>query len=116
MIDINKEYKTRDGRPVRLYATDGGGKSPVHGAVKKPYVGWVQTCWTVLGRVWSKGETPGDLIEVRPRIQRSIWLNVYKDCTVGYPSKEKADESADVDRIACVEIKIDCEYGSGLNE
>jgi hypothetical protein len=24
MIDINKKYRTRDGREVRIYATDGG--------------------------------------------------------------------------------------------
>ena len=34
MIDINKKYRTRNGREVRIYATDGWSASPVHGAIK----------------------------------------------------------------------------------
>ena len=32
MIDKNKQYRTRDGREVRIYATDGYGHYPVHDA------------------------------------------------------------------------------------
>jgi predicted DNA-binding protein with PD1-like motif len=32
-IDINKKYRTRDGHEVRIYATDGMGLYPVHGAI-----------------------------------------------------------------------------------
>jgi len=32
MININKKYTTRDGREVRIYATDGVGLYPIHGA------------------------------------------------------------------------------------
>jgi hypothetical protein len=34
MIDINKKYRTRDGREVRIYATDGDGDPLTHGAIK----------------------------------------------------------------------------------
>ena len=33
MISKDKQYKTRDGREVRVYATDGAGEFPIHGAV-----------------------------------------------------------------------------------
>ena len=33
MIDMKKKYRTKDGREVRIYATDGVGHYPVHGAV-----------------------------------------------------------------------------------
>jgi hypothetical protein len=32
MISMDKQYRTRDGREVRIYAVDGGGKYPIHGA------------------------------------------------------------------------------------
>lgn len=32
-FEPGKEYKTRDGRKVRIYATDAGGEYPIHGAV-----------------------------------------------------------------------------------
>lgn len=31
MIDINKKYRTRDGRDVVIYAINGAGNYPVHG-------------------------------------------------------------------------------------
>lgn len=48
MIDPSKTYRTRDGQPVRIYATDGVGTSPIHGAyystMFKGYIfcGWDQ--------------------------------------------------------------------------
>ena len=33
MIDKSKTYRTRDGREVRIYATDGVGDQAIHGAV-----------------------------------------------------------------------------------
>jgi len=54
-IDINKKYQTRSGLPVRIYATDGGGPFPIHGAVQtdrrpeQPENRFAQICWTELG-------------------------------------------------------------------
>lgn len=33
MIDKNKKYRTRDGKEVRIYCTDGRGLYPIHGAI-----------------------------------------------------------------------------------
>jgi hypothetical protein len=89
MIELGKHYKTRDGREVRIYAVDGGGRFPVHGAVKLDDGTWRQEEWT-LTRSYN-GEKDGhtlpnalDLIEVKPRIQREVWVNVYKsECAYG---------------------------------
>jgi len=57
-----------------------------------------------------------DLIEVKPRIQREVWVNVYPGC-VGpfiFDCKEAADAQAGEPRIACVKVIIDCEEGEGL--
>lgn len=32
-FEVGKEYQTRDGRRVRIYATDAGGDYPIHAAV-----------------------------------------------------------------------------------
>lgn len=120
MIELGKQYKTGDGREVRIYAVDGGGRFPVHGAVKLYDGTWRQEEWTPTGSY--NGEKDGhtipndlDLIEVTPRIQREVWLNVYNGrlCT-GYPSKEESDRASSYDRIACVKLVIDCEEGEGL--
>jgi hypothetical protein len=65
MIDISKRYQTRDGRPVRIYATDGGTLFPVHGAFwirDSQY--WQITQWTADGRYDHNNEYKRDLIEV----------------------------------------------------
>lgn len=119
MIDPTKKYRTRNGREVRIYATDAGGRFPVHGAVRDKD-GWFPDEWTSKG--FYSGERDGfstphdiDLIEVRPRIRREVWVNVYPDLEPSiFVSKQSADWHAVSSRIACVKLVIDCEEGEGL--
>ena len=111
MIDINKKYRTRDGHEVRIYALDGNEPRPVHGAFKSQ-TGWVGSCWQRDG-VQMVHAGPYDLIEVKPRIKRTMWLNLY--AREDRPStKKEADEHAFDTRLACVKVEIDCEEGEGL--
>ena len=114
MIDINKKYRTRDGREVRIYATDGGGVHCVHGAVKN-LEGWAMCSW-VQGGSEMPLEGWCDLIEAKPRIQRAVWVNVYNGVVSSWmhDSKEDADLHAEPKRFACVKVEIDCEEGEGL--
>ena len=107
MIDVNKTYRTRDGREVRIYATDGGGVHCVHGAVRNPE-GWAMCSWSL--------ESSCDLIEVKPRIKRTVWLNVYHECmgVVAYTNGGMAKRGSGEDCLACVKVEIDCEEGEGL--
>ncbi len=121
MIELGKQYRTRDGCDVRIYAVDGGGRFPVHGAVKLNDGTWRQEEWTPTGSY--NGEKDGhslpndlDLIEVKPRIRREVWVNVYpevREC-LHYETKNRADQGAMPHRIACVKLTIDCENGEGL--
>lgn len=115
MIDHNKQYRTRDGREVRLYATDGEKYNEIHGAMAGPF-GWAVTSWPKNGRYFSEIESEKDLIEVKPRIQREYWVNLYENERTCYfhLSKTDADMCQGDDRIACIKWVIDCEEGEGL--
>jgi hypothetical protein len=117
MIDINKKYRTRDGREVRIYATDGRAMYPIHGAILQQH-GWQQSCWAVDGlhSISSSGNHSGDIIEVRPRHKRTVWMNVYGSGIVPevWSSKENADRAAACGRIACIKVELDFEEGEGL--
>ena len=115
MIDINKKYRTRDGREVRIYSTDTErAKKEVHGAIKDKD-GWYMLAWSKNG-IFSNVDRNLDLIEVPHRHKRTMWINVYSEewdyCTAD--SKEDADENASNDRIACIKVELDFEEGEGL--
>ncbi len=116
MIDPKKQYRTRDGREVRIYAVDGSDDYPVHGAFLSNH-GWKLESWDLNG-YWTDPdhEDNVDLIEVKPRIKRDIWVNVYEgaDCWAIHTCKEDADRGAMRSRLACVKLTIDCEKGEGL--
>lgn len=54
MIDKNKTYKTRAGEPVRIYATDGLGERPIHGAFLRDGY-WMVACWPEDGICFTNG-------------------------------------------------------------
>jgi hypothetical protein len=112
MISKDKTYRTRDGREVRIYATDGREYYPIHGAIGQDG-GWQINCWTQDGlhSLRSKYDDSADLIEVKPRIKRTVWLNVFDGATSASDTPIWHGVSK---RIACVKIEIDCEEGEGL--
>lgn len=117
MIELGKTYKTRDGRDVRIYAVDGGVASNcVHGAIRDKDGFWYAYQWYPHGGYLSGIGDPRDLIEVKPRIKRKVWVNVYQGelPEVAHPSKREADCFSNETRIACVGIDIDVEEGHGL--
>jgi hypothetical protein len=78
MIDKNKEYKTRDGKKVRIYATDAGGLYPIHGAIlSKEKDFWYKHSWDKNGKyVTEVEEGRNDLIEVKKT--ETIYIHVLK--------------------------------------
>ena len=115
MIDKSKTYRTRNGREVRIYATDGC-RAKVHGAMLIDE-GWEHRSWMSDGRIQLCQEHEFDLIEVRPRHKRTVWLNVYPTSTSCWEYKEYADSRANrvsFERIACIKVELDFEEGEGL--
>jgi hypothetical protein len=115
MISKDKTYSTRDGREVRIYATDGDYPFVVHGAIKNKDGQWEPEKWLNRGCATIMTQSDRDLIEVKPRIKRTVWLNVFGDHVYGAYTKEGVDIHPYVDsRLACVKVEIDCEEGEGL--
>lgn len=109
MIDPNKQYRTREGREVRIYAVDGGGDFPIHGAIHSG-CGWTSEDWTRDGKLYLTRETDYDLIEVKPRIKRTVWLVHTERDTVAFRSEDGALDYADSNWPSSIECrKVDCE-------
>ena len=47
-ISMDKKYRTRDGREVRIYAVDGYRDYPIHGAIMDD--GWCVHYWSEKGK------------------------------------------------------------------
>ena len=116
MIDINKQYRTRDGREVRIYATDGA-RGKVHGAILTNE-GWEHRTWNGSGVIVLCQEHDYDLIEVRPRHKRTVWLIVWSSNYIQVMNTPEwqistSGRSGEVP-YACVKIELDYEEGEGL--
>lgn len=76
-FEPGKYYKTRDGRKVRIYTTDAGGRHPIHGSVWNGDR-WVQLSWATSGTYIRSGECGWDLIsewqEPKPREIVHEWM------------------------------------------
>ena len=108
------EVQTRWGRPVRIYATDGGGGYPIHGAIQSGE-SWVSRSWTKDGLLCRGLQNDVDLI-VKPRtIELDLWINVYPDgAFIAFTTREVADGLAGSSRIACISLKRTVTEGEGL--
>ena len=63
MIQTSKAYRTKDGQKVRVYATDGVGHHPVHGAILTSK-GWMPAQWDENGRAFKPHlESELDLVD-----------------------------------------------------
>lgn len=114
MIDLNKPLQTLGGAEVRIYATDGNPKHPIHGAYV--YEGkWWPCAWTTEGKHWHLHDGPYHADLVNKPEEHTVWFNFYPD-TVGYSypyrTREAADRAASADRTACVPVTY--KDGDGL--
>lgn len=66
-------YRTRDGREARIYATDGGGEYPIHGAVPNK-ANWEMYCWRADG-AFCMSLHGADLMPPK----REVWIALYRN-------------------------------------
>ena len=93
-IDITKKYTTRSGLPVRIYATDGAGQHPIHGAIKYEG-GWDDNTWCADGAY-----TAGDAGGSRSLIPVKMW-RAWKEGEIPVMFMARKKEGAD-DYSVCV--------------
>ena len=112
-IELGKNYRLADGRAWRTYAVDGGGDEPVHGAWQDENGIWHNTQRRSDGsaRVCN---AVFDLVEVRPRHKRTVWINMYPGGGASlHLSRELADDYG-FKRHSCIEHTFDFAEGDGL--
>ena len=117
MIDPNKTYQTKSGLEWRYYGESGDGK--IHGAYKTSEGIWNMAVWDEDGIYLDIiRNSLMDLVEVKPRIKRTYWFNIYENSrhdTFAVGTRELADKwDSPNRRLACVKVEIDCEVGEGL--
>lgn len=113
-------YQTRGGRDARIYADDGGGRCPIHGAIRMRDGYWWSHTWGCDGHYIAGATDKNDLIPPEPE-KYVRWLNIFIDdegrlFILDYRAREKADAAAAKmtrsRRIAC--IRIEYADGGGL--
>lgn len=111
-VTLDKEYQTRDGRPVRVHATDIGGEKTVLASVWSDYGGWRHQDYFSDGVYEAGHRSPLDLIE-KPKTYKAVfYVNVYKDSDFDVSNTRKqADIYARPDRIACQRFEFEVEEG-----
>jgi hypothetical protein len=75
-FDPSKPCTTRDGRSVRILCTDAKSLTPIIALVRDGKHGYEMVCWYNRDGRSLVRESPNDLVNVRPRIKREVWLNV----------------------------------------
>lgn len=121
MIDMSKKYVTRSGYKTTILSTSRKSSGPysvvslVHSVTGEEEL----RLYTYNGEYLARATSTEDLIEVKPRLQGKVWVNVYgrgaNICTSSsYSSKELALASAGGHIFACVEVTIDCGEREGL--
>ena len=117
MISKDKQYRTVDGRQVRIYAVDSYNNCyPVHGAILEADDSWHINHWEADGTCF--GYPKNHLVEVHPRHKRTVWLNMYRETGTwpdAYTAKIDCDNVARNGRIACIKVELDFEEGEGLS-
>ncbi len=113
-FQAGKTYRTRDGREARVYATDGKGLCPIHGAIRFQD-GWSAHEWARGGEDF-RGKPGWDLMPIKCE----AWILVRPttgDYCARFNTREEAQEAARHSKQfadACALVRIEYEEGEGL--
>ena len=116
MIEIGKTYRLASGWRYRLGMVDGGGECPVKGWYNDPSKPgeWLHITHTADGRFNLCGSNAGyDLVEVRPRKTREVWVTLYPRSVSATVSGDMYSDFHDKPEARKL-IIIEYEVGEGL--
>lgn len=115
LISMDKKYKTRDGCAVRIFSLDCGGNFPVAGAILGREGVWLVERWTMDGHYISQPrQNCNDLIEVKEKHKRKIFLNIYDTEVCAHISLDSANDCRRTSCVAVKEVELEYEEGEGL--
>ena len=112
---VGETYRLENGFEVRIYATDGWGRWPIHGAYKDPSGGWHACQYDKTGQE-RHGSIGYNLVPpATGKKTLTFGVNVYPG-VVGscHKTRGTANCYADSGRIACLEITRAYVEGEGL--
>lgn len=113
-ITKDQEYTTRDGKPVRIYATDCGGPFPVHGATFQDG-NWIAGAWCEDGLAYAGSTYINDLIPKPKTIKVTAWINIYPSgLHIMHADERIAASHADKKIFARRKIGFEVTEGEGL--
>ncbi len=110
-LEAGTQYRTRGGRVARVYAVDGLGPYPVHGAVwRDGDHEWSTGSWTSGGRAYEE-ESADDIVSAwREPIVLEGWVNVYEapggyGFSAPYDTEDQANERAGDTRLTVIRVR-----------
>jgi hypothetical protein len=101
-FEVGKEYRTRDGRLARVYATDGGPVSPVHGAIYHNKLGWIICGWRKDGKKVLHRECDTDIMPEKRKVWVATWWAV--NCTPTVVSQQFATRESALEWVGGREL------------
>lgn len=117
-IDWTKPVRTKGGKAVEIYCTDGVGLYPIRGRINPRQPDEAHSSWTINGELLTGiCSDSSDLENIPERIKRTVWINVYDHSFGTWKSAERAKENRDantVECIGCVKVELDFIKGEGL--
>jgi len=104
MIDLNKEYKTRNGYNIKLMGIH---DKYVMGILIYTSTSPSPMLWNAEDGKSESHTSEYDLVEVKKPIEHSVWVNVYEQGFSRYThtTRESADEDAQEGVLDCIEVK-----------
>jgi len=117
MISRNKTYITRNGWEAHIAAIIDDEHFQVLGIIKNPETQeWMAESWSIDGHFEfnAEDESEWDLIEIKGRVKRTYWVNLYNPPEGEsrlYLRHDTAMENRLAGWIGCAKIKIDIEEG-----
>jgi hypothetical protein len=104
MIDLNKEYKTRQGDNIKLMGIH---DKYVMGILIYTSISPSPMLWNAENGNSESHTSEYDLVEVKKPIEHSVWVNVYEQGFSRYThtTRESADEDAQEGVLDCIEVK-----------
>jgi hypothetical protein len=113
VIEMGKEYRTRDGRSVRVHTTTAQcNLGPVIGEYESGG-NWVLEAWDC-GGVAMLANSNLDLIEVKPVRVFERWVNVHPEGIYTWHQTPQQAYDHAADRIACLHIRQEYREGDGI--